>query len=642
MSFPDNNRRNMLKSGIGALGALGVLGTGVSISQLSHARTKEESGEKASLYISKVDKDSVAARGISGLSGIPESDVRALRRLAFGYKPEDRDYFESLGTNFDDRLKNYVNEQLDGYQPGHPPKNDPLLTTILNDPLTAWETLGDSLETQWQERALFNDDAVISHLPRLETEVLAILNAVYGRWQLAEILADFWHTHFSVDGSVHEAASTFVQYDRDVIRPNLLGNFRQMLESVTKSTAMMYYLNNISNSKFGPNENYAREVQELHTLGALNSFGFKLENEIPNASAMPGSSTVLPVGLKAGYSEEDVRQVTLCLTGWTISSERTDGLNTGAFVYLSDWHDDSAKRVLGIDIAATGEDEVPEVWDLLAMHPNTARYVCTKLCRRFINDDPPQAIIEKAAIVFNDQWQAQDQLKQVVRTILLSDEFKDAANWGSKVKRPFESIVGTARSCGGFTAKFGIHDYSIGWEENSIKGEDFLFSQSFVGNIYETQSMPFSWITPDGMPDRKEDWLASTPLLKCWHLINQMFMTWRIDYGNTEEYYHFFPVDAVSVTKLALSEDQRTPAKIVDFWIHRLLGFDQEKTGTSKFSEITRNKLISFMQQDAEAAEVILDLNEDVYDGQAWNEHVPERVQTLVASIAMLPENLLR
>ena len=123
----------------------------------------------------------------------------------------------------------------------------------------------------WTERVLAAPPWPYYLYPLVETQYLALIRAVYSQWQLAEVLADFWHTHFSVYGSKFEVSPVFVHYDRDVIRPNMLGNFRDMIEAVSKSTAMMYYLDNVWNSRYGPNENYAREIQELHCLGAVHS-----------------------------------------------------------------------------------------------------------------------------------------------------------------------------------------------------------------------------------------------------------------------------------------------------------------------------------------------------------------------------------
>ena len=481
--------------------------------------------------------------------------------------------------------------------------------------------------------------------PAMETQFMAINRAVYSQWQLAEVLADFWHTHFSVEGVRFGIAPVFVHYDRDVIRPNMLGNFRQMLEAVTQSTAMMYYLDNVSNTLWGPNENFARELQELHTLGAVNSFGFTAENEIPPATPLAGSSAVLPEGLKAGYSELDVAQVTLCLTGWTISNEWSDTLNTGQYIYYDEWHEPASKRVLGVDITSSGEDETKEVLDLLARHPETARYVCRKLCRRLISDDPPDSVVEAAAIVFNDQWQAADQLKQVTRSIILSPEFKDASNWGAKTRRPFEIIAGTMRSVGGTGEHLVRPNYWSDWIDNLAEGRNFQFSIDLYYQLYDTGGMPFTWVTPDGFPDSKPAWLGSTPLIMTWRVINMLFMSWYPDNPSDPDSWQWLPwapLDAVAVTKNALSAEQRNANRIVDFWVQRFLGYDSAQPETPQLAAGVRSLLVSFMQQDATDADTPLDLDLDNWNDAAWLAYVSQRLQTLVASIAMLPETLLR
>ncbi len=631
-------RRSFLQAG-----ALALVGLGLGAAPTSSARAAANLSGLRPLYSRNASTQSPAFE-LPATSGLPDASVRTLRRLTFGYRPEDRVAFEALGANFDERLENWVDEQLGGYVPVWPPTNDAPLEAVINEPGTNFETLQDSLATLWQERVVNSQGWPYYLYPLVETQYLALIRAVYSRWQLAEVLADFWHTHFSVDGGKFEVSPVFVHYDRDVIRPNMLGNFRAMLGAVTRSTAMMYYLDNVWNSRFGPNENYAREVQELHTLGAVHSWGFTPEQDIPAAVAMPGSNTVLPAGLKAGYSEQDVRQVTLCLTGWTISNGYTTGGNTGQFVYYSNWHDNTPKQVLGINLASTGQGEAEEVMDLLAMHPNTARYVCRKLCRRLIADDPPDSIVEAAATVFNDHWQAPDQLKQVVRTILLSDEFKDAASWGAKTKRPFELLAGTLRSCGGPAQKLVRPDPLGDWTANLQNGVNYKYSQDLYWMMSESGHMPFSWVTPDGFPDTKPAWFGATPLIMTWRLLNQQFIDWAPDDpanpgGNWHEY---FPVDAATMTRNALAVNERTANNIVDFWVHRILGYDAASPATPQLDSAVRAELVAFMQQNAASADTALDLDASGWAQQAWQAYVPQRLQTLVASIAMLPDNLRR
>jgi hypothetical protein len=636
-------RRSFLKSGAGTLGAVGLGGLGGLVAAHREALASARLSGLRPLY-SRTKAAKSADDVPLAVSDVPDPAVRVLRRLTFGYRPEDLTAFQALGGTFDQRLEAWVSAQLAGYDPSWPVVNDPPLSAVLNDPGSNFETLSDPLTTLWQERVVAAPPWPLYQYPLIETQYLTLIRAVHSQWQLAEVLADFWHTHFSVDGGKFEVSPVFVHYDRDVIRPHMLGSFRAMIGAVTRSTAMMYYLDNVWNSKYGPNENYARELQELHTLGAVHSWDFTPEAEIPDAVQMPGSSTALPAGLKAGYSEADVRQLTLCLTGWTVSNPYTNGLNTGEFIYHPDWHDTSSKRVLGIDITPNGQGEVEQVLDLLAMHPNTARYVCGKLCRRLISDDPPPSIVEAAATVFNDQWQAPDQLEQVVRTILLSNEFKDAATWGAKARRPFELIAGALRSCGGPEQKLVRPDPFGDWAANMANGLNYKFSQDLYWRMSETGHMPFGWVTPDGFPDTQPAWLGSTPLVMSWRVLNSLFLDWApVDLGNPGgTWQDYYPVDAVAITKGALAANERTANAIVDFWVNRFLGYDAASPMSPQLHPAVRALLVAFMQQDAADADTPLDLDADGWSGSPWSAYVPQRLQTLVASITMLPENLRR
>ena len=637
-------RREVLKAGTGTLGAAGLFALGLAPSQ---AKASDKNPSFKPLYKkSSTQKPLKTTQGVNAfdpIESIPTAEIRALRRLTFGFKQQDLTAFMAQGGSYDLRLKNYVNAQLDGYQSVFPPTNDPDLMAELNKPDSGFTTLDDSLQTLWQERVVAEPDWPDYTYPLVDTQFLTLLRSVHSKWQLAEILADFWHTHFSVEGSKFEVAPVFVHYDRDVIRANMLGNFRQMLEAVTKSTAMMRYLDNASNTKWGPNENFARELQELHTLGAVHSYSFTEEQDIPAATPIAGSSAVLPSGLKAGYSEQDVRQATLCLTGWTISTQWSDGLNNGQYVFYSDWHDESSKRLFGINITGDGETEVEQILDMLAVHPNTARYVCRKLCKRLIGDNPPDSIVEKAAVVFNDQWQAADQLKQVVKTIILSDEFKDIANWGAKTKKPYELIAGTLRSCGGITEKLARPDMSD-YQTNLIRGKDFAYSQTLHWMLGDTGNRLFSWATPDGFPDSRPAWLGSTPLVMGWRVINEMFMSYYPDdpHDPDSDWSSFHPVDVVAITSSALSTNNPTARNIVNYWVKQMLGYDADNPGSPQLNAQIINKLIAFMQQDAASPDTPLDVNSNGWDNEPWQAYVGIRLQTLVASIAMLPDNLLR
>jgi uncharacterized protein (DUF1800 family) len=402
-------------------------------------------------------------------------------RAAFGPTPEDVETFRELGATPRERLENWVDWQLEPES-----IDDGELELRLAE--AGYETLDKSLEELWNDHVLEEEDFDSRMLPIYETQGATILRAVYSRRQLNEVLADFWHNHFNVFGWHPFAGPVFVHFDRDVIRPQMLGNFRELLEAMTASPSMLFYLDNIFNSSDGPNENFAREVLELHTLGEENYLG-----AIPSADVPTDEN-----GLAVGYTDEDVRELARCLTGWSLNEL------TGDFLYRWYWHDTGPKRVLGLSIPAGQPplEDVRRVFDLLAVHPAVARFVCTKLCRRLVADDPPESLIETAQSVFLESAARPDQLRRVVRVILLSDEFESIA--GEKVRRPFELVVSAVRVMGA--------DFSLPTESE--------FSRWFFWLLYSTGHLPYTWAPPTGFPDRKEIWLTTNALVTSWRLIN--------------------------------------------------------------------------------------------------------------------------
>jgi uncharacterized protein (DUF1800 family) len=278
-----------------------------------------------------------------------------------------------------------------------------------------------------------------------------------------------------------------VHYDRDVIRKNMLGNFRDFLEAVAKSPAMLHYLDNELNQSGNPNENYARELFELHTLGAENYLGTLDRAKVPGFGG----------GHPAGYVDGDVYEAARAFTGWRVD-QGAKAVNPGSFEYFEQWHDRFQKIVLAHPIK---EYQPPlkdghDVLDLLAKHPGTARYVCRKLCRRFVSDQPPETLVKSTAKVFLDHQKDKDQLRQVVRHILHSEEFAQSS--GRKFKRPFEYIAGVIR----------------------VSGLDFSAAEDFRNNYERTGQRLFAWRTPDGHPDVHEKWASSSSLIERWRLTN--------------------------------------------------------------------------------------------------------------------------
>ena len=469
------------------------------------------------------DPDQPAARSI-GLPPLPPLEVIALQRLTFGMTSLFRSIFRSLGITPLEQYDAFVNWQL----------NPQWIDDANCDARLAaagFQTLNKSLTQLWADHVVNNKQGYTYRmLPFTETEKAAWIRAVYSQRQLFELLVDFWHNHFNVYGKNYDVGPVFVHYDRDVIRGNVLGNFRQMLEAVATSTAMLFYLNNASSSSGGPNENYARELFELHTLGAENYLGVGRQSDVP----------VDLNGVPIGYVDDDIYEATRCFTGWRVDDSTWEpGVGrTGSFLYYPSWHDRFQKYVLGKFMpstqASTPLKDGRDVLDSLAYHPGTARFIARKLCRRLLSDTPTQSLVDQVAAVFIAAKDAPDQLKQVVRAILLAPEFR--VTWGEKVRRPFEATAAVLRSL----------------QVNFSPSSDFLWSYSRQG-----QSL-YNYIPPTGYPDEKEDWTGTAS-----YLMRLNFPNWLV-----EGWLDGVTVDVASQMPSGL----RTPNQIADYWIDRLLG----------------------------------------------------------------------
>jgi uncharacterized protein (DUF1800 family) len=251
-----------------------------------------------------------------------------------------------------------------------------------------------------------------------------MLRAIESTRQLAEELDDFWFNHFNV--FYEKGADRFLipQYEREAIRPHVLGQFRDLLEATAKSPAMLFFLDNFESVrpdldannknrkvKRGLNENYGRELMELHTLG-----------------------------VNGGYTQKDVTEVARCFTGWTIRAPREGG----EFYYNDKLHDKGEKIVLGHVIAAGGGIEDGEqVLDILARHPSTAHFISKELAQRFVADNPPEALVNRMAQTF---LSSNGSIREVMKTMLNSKEFWSQGAYRAKVKSPFEMVASSARA----------------------------------------------------------------------------------------------------------------------------------------------------------------------------------------------------
>lgn len=280
------------------------------------------------------------------------------------------------------------------------------------------------------------------------------LRAVYSRRQLFESMVNFWTDHFNISIGKSECAWLKTVDDREVIRAHALGNFRDLLRASALSPAMLVYLDGKDNKKAeggeGPNENYARELLELHTLGVY-----------------------------GGYTQQDVMEAARCLTGWTINERWF----RGRVEFRKGRHDDGAKRVLGVDIPPDlGEKDLDRLLDIVVEHPSTARYLATKLCRRFVADQPPPKLIERVANTFR---QSNYEITPTLRTLFASDEFRNVR--ATRMKRPFRFVASALRTVDADT-------------DGGERIYDWLLR---MGNA------PFNYPTPDGYPDEPSPWLGT-------------------------------------------------------------------------------------------------------------------------------------
>lgn len=281
--------------------------------------------------------------------------------------------------------------------------------------------------------------------PAYEVVAAALIRAVHSPAQLREVMTQFWHDHFNVNSQKDEfCAAFFASYDK-VMRDNAFGNFRVLLGEVARSPAMLYYLNNAESRASPANENYAREILELHTLGV----GNYLNDVYDDWHGVPVGAD----GVALGYLDLDVYEVARAFTGWSAGDGRylDEGVNapkTGAFHYVEAWHDPYQKRVLGVEFppnrAALADGE--QVLDILARHPGTARFICTKLARRLLADHPDAALVDELARVFLAAADAPDQMAQVIRALVLHPSF--AATPPQKLRRPFEVMAALYRATG--------------------------------------------------------------------------------------------------------------------------------------------------------------------------------------------------
>ena len=439
---------------------------------------------------------------------------QVLNRLAFGPRPGDVTAVRTMGVDrwialqlapdrIDDRTSDSI---VASYEELNRPTRD--FVAMYTEGQQALRKMqqqlsqaGDSSAKKDMRAELLRENPQLRQQLRESQRIVGdvqsakLARAVGSERQLQEVMTDFWENHFSVYAGKGVTRLFIPAYDRDVIRPRAMGNFRDLLGAVAKSPAMMFYLDQWQSSvdsmhpslattramtrrpvgarrglrlpvvvqqraqptraRRGLNENYARELMELHTLG-----------------------------VDGGYTQKDIIEVARALTGWTMNPRQD-----AEFTFRPEIHDAGEKNVLGHKLpAGRGIEDGEEVLDIIARDPHTARFIARKLAVRFVSDDPPPALVERAARTF---LKTDGDIREVIRTIVTSPEFFSRAAYRSKVKSPLELVASSLRALG-------------------TQPDTSLRSAQMVGFLGQPL---FGHRDPNGWPETGESWMNTGAIL---------------------------------------------------------------------------------------------------------------------------------
>ena len=436
---------------------------------------------------------------------LPDEQVQqVLNRLAFGARPGDAEKVRAMGVDrwialqlTPARIDDAAAEQLVGHYETLNASTADLVETFRQvQQARRREQMqlradGDTTASKRDaRREALADDPQLRDLARRAQRIVGdvqsakLARAVVSERQLDEVMVDFWENHFSVYSGKGQTRLFLASYDRDVIRPAALGKFRDLLGAVAKSPAMLFFLDNWQSAADsmhptlatvraprqrpfglarraaqprrarGLNENYARELMELHTLG-----------------------------VDGGYSQKDVIEVARALTGWTMNPR------DGAFVFRPEMHDAGTKVVLGHRLpAGRGIEDGEDVLDIVARHPSTARFITTKLVRHFVSDSAPPVLVNRCAAVFT---KTDGDIRETMRCIVTSPEFFSRAAYRAKVKTPFEVVASALRAM-------------------DAQPDTTPRTAQLVARLGQPI---FGRQTPDGWPDRGDAWMNTGAIL---------------------------------------------------------------------------------------------------------------------------------
>lgn len=414
-----------------------------------------------------------------------QAAARLLDRFSFGAKPGQVEAVVNMG------LENWLEQQFAANQPNEGLNkrlaafkslsltNDTIVNTYLNAGqvirlatrkgiINKDSIKGDQKEYREQVRVIMEQEGY-KPIQELHRELVnqKVLSAAYSNNQLQEVLTDFWFNHFNVSVTKNQCQQYVYTYERDAIRPNVMGKFKDLLLATAQHPAMLEYLDNASSVSIknqpranmaaprnarGLNENYAREVMELHTLG-----------------------------VDGGYTQADVTTVAKALTGWSVMQ--------GNFIFRPRQHDNEAKTILNKNFPANGGyQEGVDVLTMLAEHPSTAKFICTKLATRFVSDTPSASLIKNMVKTFQS---TDGNIKAVLRTMVYDPAFWKKSISHEKIKSPFEMVISAVRATNAqIIQPFQLFNWC------TKMGQRFYYYQA-----------------PTGFPDRASNWINTGALL---------------------------------------------------------------------------------------------------------------------------------
>jgi len=382
--------------------------------------------------------------------------LHILNRLSFGPRPQEIETIQGIG------IDTYIKQQLNPVSIDLPPvlkQKLELLKTLTTNPIRLFQQFNPNQPHNKAQRRQPIQEALQSRL----------LRAVLSPRQLQEVMVDFWFNHFNVFVGKGATYVWIGAYEEQAIRPLALGHFRDLLGATARHPAMLYYLDNWQNTapnspgargRFqGLNENYARELLELHTLG-----------------------------VDGGYNSQDVQELARIFTGFGLAQPKRLGDGSG-FLFDPSRHDFGDKVFLGTLIPGQGEAEIEQVLDLLANHPATARHISTKLAQYFVADEPPESLVRRLSQRFSE---TEGDIRAVLETLFTSEEFWEPQYVGTKFKPPYQYIISLLRAVGSTNP-------------DVIK---------IAGVLDQLSMMPYRCPTPDGYPNTEADWLNPDAMMR--------------------------------------------------------------------------------------------------------------------------------